>query len=180
MKEYSAEIQKLFLEMMMQDAETFVRVQNIFNEENFDRSLREAAKFIREHSSEYKTMPTKEQILAQTGVELKEVPDVGEGHYDWFMAEFEGFSRRQELERAILKAADMIEEGDYDPVEKLIKDAVQISLTKDMGTDYFEDPRARLMKDQRQQRTSQHRLAHYGQATVWWYEQRRAEHFCRR
>ena len=146
MKEYSAEIQKLFLEMMMQDAETFVRVQNIFNEENFDRSLREAAKFIREHSSEYKTMPTKEQILAQTGVELKEVPDVGEGHYDWFMAEFEGFSRRQELERAILKAADMIENGEYDPVEKLIKDAVQISLTKDMGTDYFEDPRARLMK----------------------------------
>ena len=146
MKEYSAEVQKLFLEMMMQDAETFVRVQNIFNEENFDRSLREAAKFIREHSSEYKTMPTKEQILAQTGVELKEVPDVGEGHYDWFMAEFEGFSRRQELERAILKAADMIENGEYDPVEKIIKDAVQISLTKDMGTDYFEDPRTRLMK----------------------------------
>ena len=146
MKEYSAEIQKLFLEMMLQDAETFVRVQNIFNEENFDRSLREAAKFIREHSSEYKTMPTKEQILAQTGVDLKEVPDVGEGHYDWFMVEFEGFSRRQELERAILKAADMIENGEYDPVEKLIKDAVQISLTKDMGTDYFEDPRARLMK----------------------------------
>ena len=146
MKEYSAEIQKLFLEMMMQDAETFVRVQNIFNEENFDRSLREAAKFIREHSSEYKTMPTKEQILAQTGVDLKEVPDVGEGHYDWFMVEFEGFSRRHELERAILKAADMIENGEYDPVEKLIKDAVQISLTKDMGTDYFEDPRARLMK----------------------------------
>lgn len=132
--------------MMMQDAETFVRVQNIFNFENFDRSLRDTAKFIKEHSSEYKTMPTKEQIKATTGVELKEVPDVGEGHYDWFMSEFESFSRRQELERAILKAADMIEEGDYDPVEKLIKDAVQISLTKDMGTDYFEDPRARLMK----------------------------------
>jgi replicative DNA helicase len=30
-------------------------------------------------------------------------------------------------------------------VEKLIKDAVQISLTKDMGTDYFDDPRSRLM-----------------------------------
>jgi archaellum biogenesis ATPase FlaH len=29
-------------------------------------------------------------------------------------------------------------------VEKLIKDAVQISLTKDMGTDYWEDPRARI------------------------------------
>ena len=146
MKEYTPEIQKLFLEMMMQDAETFVRVQNIFNEENFDRSLREAAGFIKKHTEDHKTMPTKEQVKATTGVELKEVPDVREGHYDWFMAEFEGFSRRQELERAILKAADMIEKGEYDPVEKLIKDAVQISLTKDMGTDYFEDPRARLMK----------------------------------
>ena len=37
-----------------------------------------------------------------------------------------------------------MEKGDYDPVEKLIKDAVQISLTKDLGTDYFEDPKARL------------------------------------
>ena len=146
MKEYSAEIQKLFLEMMLQDAETFVRVQNIFNEQNFDRSLREAAAFIKKHTEDHKAMPTKEQVKATTGVELKEVPDVREGHYNWFMEEFEGFSRRRELERAILKAADMIEKGEYDPVEKLIKDAVQISLTKDMGTDYFEDPRARLMK----------------------------------
>ena len=46
-KEYSPELQKLFLEMMMQDAETFVRVQNIFNFENFDRSLRDTAKFIK-------------------------------------------------------------------------------------------------------------------------------------
>jgi len=40
----------------------------------------------------------------------------------------------------------LLEKGNYDPVEKLIKDAVQISLTKDMGTDYFADPRARLNK----------------------------------
>ena len=146
LKDYGLEVQRLFLEMMLQDAETFVRVQNIFNYENFDRSLREAAKFIKEHGSEYKTLPTRDQITATTGIELKPVPDMIEGHYDWFMTEFEGFSRRQELERAILKAADMIENGEYDPVEKLIKDAVQISLTKDMGTDYFEDPRARLMK----------------------------------
>jgi hypothetical protein len=60
------------------------------------------------------------------------------------MTEFEAFTRRQELERAILKAADLLEKGEYDPVEKLIKDAVQISLTKDMGTDYFADPAGRI------------------------------------
>ena len=145
-KEYTPELQKLFLEMMMQDAQSFVRVANIYNPENFDRSLREAAKFISSHSAEYKTLPTYEQIKALTGVDLKPIPDAIEGHQDWFMKEFEGFSRKEELSRAILKAADLLEEGDYDPVEKLIKDAVQIGLTKDLGTDYFADPHARIDK----------------------------------
>ena len=145
-KEYTTELQKLFLEMMVQDAQSFVRVQNIYNPENFDRSLREVARFVKEHSEQYKTLPTTEQIKAVTTVELKHVPDLTEDHYNWFMTEFEGFTKRQELERAILSAADMLEKGEYDPVEKLIKDAVQISLTKDMGTDYFEDPRLRINK----------------------------------
>ena len=144
-KEYTSELQKLFLEMMLQDAQSYVRVQNIYNPENFDRSLRDVARFIKSHTDDHKAMPTAEQVKAVTGVELKHVPDLTEDHYSWFMSEFEGFTKRQELERAILKAADMLEKGDYDPVEKLIKDAVQISLTKDMGTDYFLDPRGRLL-----------------------------------
>jgi replicative DNA helicase len=144
-KEYSPELQKLFLEMMLEDAQSYVRVQNIYNPENFDRSLREVAKFIKSHTDDHKAMPTHEQVRAVTSVDLKRVPDLTEDHYSWFMAEFEGFTRRNELERAILKSADLLEKGDYDPVEKLIKDAVQISLTKDMGTDYFLDPRARLL-----------------------------------
>ena len=144
-KEYTTDLQKLFLEMMMNDAQNFVRVQNIYNVQNFDRSLTDTAKFIKEHSDEHGALPTYEQVRAVTGVELKPVPDISESHNDWFLAEFEGFTKRQELERAILKSADLLEKGTYEPVEKIIKDAVQISLTKDMGTDYFADPRARLM-----------------------------------
>jgi KaiC/GvpD/RAD55 family RecA-like ATPase len=145
-KEYSVDLQKLFLEMMLTDAQSFVRVQNIYNPQNFDRSLRECAKFLVEHSDQYKTLPNYDQIRATTGVELKLVPDVNEGHQEWFMTEFESFTKRQELERAILAAADLLEKGEFEPVEKLIKDAVQISLTKDMGTDYFADPAGRINK----------------------------------
>ena len=60
-KEYTPDLQKLFLEMMMQDAQNYVRVQNIFNVANFDRSLRDAAHFIKEHCSKHTTMPTYEQ-----------------------------------------------------------------------------------------------------------------------
>ena len=146
LKDYGLEVQRLFLEMMLQDAESYVRVQNIYNAENFDRSLRPAAEFIAKHSDEHKTLPTVEQISASTGVKLNNIQDLNEGHFEWFMDEFESFTRRQELERAILKSADLLEKGEYDPVEKLIKDAVQISLTKDMGTDYWSDPRARINK----------------------------------
>ena len=131
--------------MMLEDAESYVRVQNIFNPENFDRALRPAAEFVKTHCDAHKTMPDRAQIAATTGIKLQSVPDLTEGHFDWFLEEFEGFTRRQELERAILKSADLLEKGNYDPVEKLIKDAVQISLTRDMGTDYFADPRSRLM-----------------------------------
>ena len=146
LKEYNVEVQKLFLEMMLEDAQSYVRVQNIYNPENFDKSLRKAAEFIKEHSAKYNTLPDKTQISAACGVTLATVPELNEGHFDWFMTEFEAFTKRQELERAILKSADLLEKGEFEPVEKLIKDAVQISLTKDMGTDYFADPKARIEK----------------------------------
>lgn len=144
--DYNLDVQRLFLEMMISDAELFVRVQNIYNPENFDRSLRPVAEFIKQHCNEYKTLPAPEQISAATGIKITPILELNEGHSDWALNTFEAFTRRQELERAILKSADLLEKGEYDPVEKLIKDAVQISLTKDMGTDYWADPRARIDK----------------------------------
>ena len=140
LKDYGLDVQRLFLEMMLQDAQSFVRIQNIYNPENFDKSLRSAAAFIVDHCDKHKTLPERTQIAATTGVKLNAIDDLNEGHYDWFLEEFEAFTRRKELERAILKAADLLEKGDFDPVEKLIKDAVQISLTKDLGMDFWADP----------------------------------------
>lgn len=146
MTEYTYEIQKLFLEMMLHDATSFVRVQNIFNKDNFDSKLQLAADFMETHSTKHNTLPDRLQIKAVTGVNLEELPEsLDEGHTDWFLEEFEGFTRKQELERAIMLSADLLDKGDFGPVEKLIKDAVQISLTKDMGLDYFDDPKARLL-----------------------------------
>jgi KaiC/GvpD/RAD55 family RecA-like ATPase len=132
--------------MLVTNAELFTRVTNIMNPQNFDKSLRPVAELLKEHSEKYSVLPSPEQIKATTGVEIDVVPELNEGHSEWFLDEFEKFTKRQELERAILQAADMLEKGDYGPVEKMIKDAVQISLQKDMGTDYFADPKTRINK----------------------------------
>lgn len=146
LKEYNLQVQKLFLEMILTNAESFVRVRNIYNPKNFDRSLYDAAKFIAEHTDKFGTMPDRTQVEAVTGVQINLIEDLNEGHSEWFLTEFESFTKRKELERAIWKSADLLEKGEFTPVEKLIKDAVQISLTKDMGTDYFGDPAERINK----------------------------------
>ena len=40
LKDYSTDVQRLFLEMMLEDAQSYVRVQNIYNPQNFDKSQR--------------------------------------------------------------------------------------------------------------------------------------------
>ena len=44
-KNYSFDVQKLYIEMLLADAESFARAQNIFKPESFDRKLQPIAKF---------------------------------------------------------------------------------------------------------------------------------------
>ena len=94
-KEYNQDLQRLFLEIMLTEAQDYVRVQNIYNSENFDRSLREAAEFIRKHSSDHKALPTFDQVRAVTGVDLKPAVDLTDGPHEWFMQEFESFTKQK-------------------------------------------------------------------------------------
>jgi archaellum biogenesis ATPase FlaH len=131
--------------MMLADAATFVRCQSIFDHSLFDRRLQPAAEFVDNYVSEHNALPTYDMVSAATKTELKDPGHLQEEHLDWLLVEFETFTRHKGLERAILKAADMLEEGNYGPVEDMIKSAVQIGLQKDMGTDYWADPKGRLI-----------------------------------
>ena len=143
--DYGYDIQKLYLEMMLSDAETFVRCQSIFDSTLFDRKLQDSAEFVNKYVTEHNALPTYDMVNAATHADFKAPGSLQEEHYDWLLTEFETFTRHKGLERAILESADMLEKGDYGPVEELIKKAVQIGLQKDMGTDYWADPRARLI-----------------------------------
>jgi archaellum biogenesis ATPase FlaH len=144
-KDYGYEVQKLYLELMMADAETFVRCQGIFDHSLFDRKLQDTAEFINEYAKNYNVLPDFDMVNATCRIDLKRPEEMKDGHLDWLMDEFESFTRHKALERAILTSADLLEKHNYGEVEALIKEAVQIGLARDMGTDYFLDPRARLM-----------------------------------
>ena len=144
MADYTFDVQKLYLEMFLADAESFARASNIFTPKSFDRKLQPIAKFIKDYVEEYKVMPEVDQVNAKHDIKLKGAKDLDPSHFSWLLDEFETFSRHKALESAILQSADLLEKGDYAPVEDMIKEAVNVGLTRDLGTDYFDDPKGRL------------------------------------
>lgn len=145
-KETNVETQKYYLDFFLSSGELFTRAQNIFNPENFDRSLKGAATFIQEYTQKYSAIPSVEQVLVKTGTNLTLIDNIQESAENFLLDDFEQFTKKAELTRAIVKSVDLLDKDDFGSVEKLIKDAVQISLTRDLGINYFEDPKARLLK----------------------------------
>jgi len=142
--DYGYDVQRVYLEMMLTDAATFIRCQTVFDPSAFDRRLQPAAEFINSYVSKHNVLPTFDMVNSQSRTDLKDPGQLREEHYDWLLEEFETFAKHKALEAAILKSADLLEKGEYGPVEELVKRAVQIGLQKDLGTDYFADPRSRL------------------------------------
>ena len=143
---YSVDHQKLLLQAIISEPELFARSQNILQSEYFARQLQKSVKFILEFAFKYKSMPTPEQIFAESGVRLELLDQVKIEHKKYFLDEIEKFCQHAALTQAILTGADMIEKENYGGIEKLIKDALSISLTKNLGINYFENPKERLLK----------------------------------
>jgi archaellum biogenesis ATPase FlaH len=144
--EYGFNIQKLYIEMMLADSASFVRCQSIFDHTLFDRKLQVPAEFLARYVEAYNVLPTYDIINSATGSNFKQPENLKDANFDWLLDEFEKFTRHKGLERAILESADDLEKGELGQVEERVKKAVQIGLQKDLGTDYFANPRERLMK----------------------------------
>jgi archaellum biogenesis ATPase FlaH len=142
--DYNDEVQDLFLRFLVCDADLFSRCLAILEPVYFDRKFRKIVSFLKSHSNEHNTVPTLDQINALSTYKLEPMEGVHDEHKDWFLKEFETFCRHKALEKAIIDSADLLEKHDYGAVEGLIKDATQIGLVKDLGLDYFENPKARL------------------------------------
>ena len=141
--EYNSDVQKLFIEYVMSDTDAFALCRNILNEEYFDTKLASTVKFLLEYAEEQRGIPTFELVKAKTGVPVKKV-QVDETQRRFFLGEIEKFCRYKAMQNAIMEAAKLLESGAGGEIERLVKNAMEISLQTDLGTDFFHDPKARL------------------------------------
>jgi len=150
LQNYNEETQELFLKFLISDPDLFSRCANIVEPDYFNMKYRSAVKLFQSHATDFNAIPTPEQVSAASGVSIEPIENITSDHHDWFLREFETFCRHKALEKAIIESTDLLENQDYGAVENKIKDASQVGLVKDLGLDYFENPKERLqwIKDQ--------------------------------
>lgn len=135
--------QKLLVEYLISSADTYALCQHIIQPTYFDPDLRQAVEFIHDYYERFSAMPAAAQVLSECDVEL-EHHALTRDQVEYCSQEVEKFCKRKGLEQAIIAASARIANGEGDSIEQMIRDAVTISLNKDLGIDYFDNPEERL------------------------------------
>lgn len=137
--------QKLLLEYLVSSADTFAVCKSILKADYFNPEYRKVVLFIHDYYDKYSTTPTIDQIQVETSVELRD-RIVTRDEISYCSDEIEQFCRQKALESAVVQASALLDSGNGGKIEQIIREAVSVSLTKDLGIHYFENPLERLEK----------------------------------
>lgn len=144
--DYNDDIQDLFVQFMISNRDLFTQAKPILSHTYFGSAIKPVVKYLMEYSEDFNDIPTTEQIRAFTGVKLTTIDETTVlQKKDWFLKEIEEFCRHKAIEEIVLNGPDYLEQGKYGDLEANLKDAVMISLNRDLGTSYFNDPKQRLV-----------------------------------
>ena len=136
--------QQLLLEYLISSPDTFTLCKSIIKAVYFDPEFRKTIGFIHEYYDEYHAVPSVEQIHAETGINLT-VHQVTRDKISYCSTEIEKFCKRRAFQQAVVAAPAMMgDDENYGKAYQAITDALTVSLNKNMGVNYFADPRARL------------------------------------
>jgi KaiC/GvpD/RAD55 family RecA-like ATPase len=136
--------QKLLIEYLLSSPDTFALCSGIVESEYFDPELKNSVTFIKDYYEKYHSIPSVDQVRVETGNEFT-TRQVTFPEIQYCANEVEAFCKRRGLERAILASPALIQEGDYGGVEEMIRNALTISLQRNMGLEYFHEPHKRLL-----------------------------------
>jgi replicative DNA helicase len=115
----------------------------IVKPEYFIVDLRSGVTFIHKYYERYNALPTTKQIEAEANVILQQ-QSITRDRIEYCTDEIEKFCKHKAVEHAYRAGIPLLEKGDFGAIEKLIKDAVLVSLHRELGIKYFEETKARL------------------------------------
>lgn len=131
--------------MLASSPDTFALCKSILQANYFDPEYRQTVAFIQNYYDKYNALPAPMQIKAETGLTIN--PHVVTRDQAKYCAdEIESFCRLEAIKDAVRRSMKLMHEGDYGSIEREIRNAISVSLTKDLGINYFQDPASRLAR----------------------------------
>lgn len=135
--------QKLLLEYLISSADTFAICKNIIEPEYFNPEYRKVVMFLHDYFDKYSATPDINQIEAETSVKF-DIQEVTKAKLDYCCIEVEKFCKSKAYQTAVIESSALLGTDKEDQIEQIIKNAALVSLNKDMGVQYFENPVQRL------------------------------------
>jgi archaellum biogenesis ATPase FlaH len=145
-RDYSEDVQGLFISVLLSDEEIFARIQNILKANYFVNKYRPVVRYILDFADQYRALPKFVQIKAQFAMEFEEIDRINPAQQQAFLDHIEEFCKNRAIADAVLSAPELIQQGNYSEVEKRVKEAILVGLNSNVGIQYYENPRERLIR----------------------------------
>ena len=162
LSQYGKGFQVKVLGSLLTDKAFLLNVRDVLDMEYFDS---EAHKWIVKQGigyfDKYHTTITMDVLKAellkqdnkvlQTAVkeELRNAYQATQEDLEYVQEEFSTFCKNQELKRALLESADLLNTGDYDAIRSKVEKAIKAGMDKNIGLDYAKDIESRYRDDYR-------------------------------
>lgn len=145
--------QKTLIELIYSDPSVFARVKPILKPEYFDKKFQPTISYLIDFSNQFNTLPLIEQLNTEVRLDYNKINgienNVNTQSSILWMAE--QFIKKRALEIAVEEAYGLIAKGETSGIDKIIKDAQQISLQKDLGMNFWDKPAEWLEQQESEQ-----------------------------
>ena len=142
--------QRLYINTMLSNHELFARVNNLIDPSYFDPHLAKGVKFMQDYFNEYRAVPADSVFRAATKLATENCP-LPRQDILYVSEQIAQFCKFQACIQVIQRATGKdgyFEKGDLGTMVQQMKKATEIGLLTDLGINYFDDPLARLERDE--------------------------------
>ena len=137
--------QQLLIEYLLSSPDVFAICDSVLEPKHFDPDLRGAVTFMKAYHREFSAVPDFDVVNVETGVNFKQQV-VTRDKVEYCVREIEDFAKKKAILHAVGESADLIKEGNYGLIELKLKEALGVSVMKDIGISLFEDARTVLQR----------------------------------
>ncbi len=156
---FAESIQKGILYLAKSDKDFYLQIINLVKPEYFELPSHQLIfESLCKHYNQYKVLPNDSIILEYARENNSKEVSEYEDELQWinsmdktsihdkeyFLDQIERFAKKERLKLAIVKSVELIKEENFSEVEHIIKDAISLSRTINLGQNFFQDIDGRL------------------------------------